>query len=312
MLIFAGGDDDRRLTLVDRVTGTGRPLTEKPDIYGAPRYSPDGKKLAFIRGPWPKTELWVHDLAANTQIRLVEGVPFWNLHPAWSPDGKRIAFTSGRKGTDATVVATGAAAEALWWQVADGSAGPEPLASSRESLNEVAFTPDGNTIVFRQGSAPHSLAYRAVRGDTTIIPLVTSPYLKYHPTISPDGKWLAYTSYETGEPRVYVRAFPAPASKWPVSDGAGMEPRWAPDGHAIYYRTRDKMMTAHVTMAPTFTVTSRDTLFADRFVRSFNHRGFDISPDGKTFVMISSIAADSALTVIVNWRTTLRARLPAK
>ena len=152
--------------------------------------------------------------------------------------------------------------------------------------------------------------YRSTTGDTTPTPLLKSPADEYAPALSPDGKWLAYVSTETGLEEVYVSAFPGPASKIPVSAGGGSEPRWAPDGRHIYYRlpaVGSKLMAATVATSPGFAVTARGALFDDRFkkaTRSISQ--YDVSPDGKAFVMMMQGDSASKLVGIVNFLSRLR------
>ena len=131
------------------------------------------------------------------------------------------------------------------------------------------------------------------------------------PALSPDGKWLAYVADETGLPEVYVRAFPGPVSRWAVSTGGGTEPRWAPDGRHLYYRSPAKVMAAAVATTPSFAVTGREELFADAFVKGEVRRNYDVSPDGKNFLMLQRGDSSQKVMVFVNWFTEIRQKLAA-
>jgi hypothetical protein len=152
------------------------------------------------------------------------------------------------------------------------------------------------------------LWYRSLVGaDTTPKPLPTSSASEFAPALSPDGKWLAYVSYETGKEEVYVRAFPGPPSRSKVSLDGGSEPRWSSDGRHIYYRSEvRKLIEAAVTTSPTFAVSARAELFEDPYVKNPRHSAeYDVSPDGSSFVMIRRGETESKVLGIVNFQTVL-------
>ena len=173
---------------------------------------------------------------------------------------------------------------------------------------------DGRTLVVATGSRlakTRELWYRSVTGDTTPKMLLGAPVDANDPALSPDGKWLAYVTDETGTPEIYVRAFPGPASKWPVSAGGGTEPIWAPDGRHVYYRGARRMMVATVSTSPGFRVAGRDALFEDRFVAGTGFRNYDLSPDGKEFLMLQRGDSGIRVTVVVNFLAEMRAKMAA-
>jgi serine/threonine-protein kinase len=153
--------------------------------------------------------------------------------------------------------------------------------------------------------------YRGLTGDTALKPLLTSTtYNQRGPVLSPDGKWLAYVSNESGRNEVYVRAFPGPDSKWSVSSGGGDEPMWSRDGRRLFYRELNHMMSASVaTNGGTLTVTARTALFEDRFMRTTNHANYDVTSDGNGFLMIQRGDSVSAVRVVVNLGAELRKRV---
>src|SRR5262249_28143901 len=153
--------------------------------------------------------------APATAIRLEPERGTSHQKPEWSPDGKRIFFASTRRESGDT--------NTIWSQPADGSAPAELVVRvPKTSTPEVVISRDYRTLILRTGSATTGanmdIWYRELGADTTLKPLLTSPaYNELQPALSPDGKWLAYVSNESGRYEVYVRAFPGPASKWPVS-----------------------------------------------------------------------------------------------
>ena len=156
--------------------------------------------------------------------------------------------------------------------------------------------------------------YRSLVGDTVLKPLLTSPVFNERmPALSPDGKWLAYVSNESGRYEVYVRAFPGPDSKYPISARGGDEPMWSRDGRTLYYRESNKMMAATLsTNGGTFAVTSREALFDDRFARTTHHANYDVAPDGSGFLMVQRGDSASTVKVVLNLGAELRKRVARK
>jgi Tol biopolymer transport system component len=300
-LIYMTGTLGGRVVLVD-MRGAVRASIPQVTLFRAPVFSPDGRRIAVSIGRGPST-IWVYDVVAETFTPLTVGDTIHtNSEPAWTPDGKQIVFTSDRTGK-----------KMIWSQVADASAPARPLTVADSDIFEPMPSRDGRWLVYRKGSPPHStIWYRSLAGDTSSKPVVSGPFTAKSPSLSPDGRLLAYQSNETGQNQIFVRPFPAPASKWAVSDGVGTEPRWSPDGRAIYYRAPQGMVAAHVSISPTFSVTSREVLFSNGSFAGASHQNYDVSPDGKQFVMIVSSDSAANVTVVANWLTELRARMSAE
>ena len=125
--------------------------------------------------------------------------------------------------------------------------------------------------------------------------------------LSPDGRWLAYASNESGRSEVYVRTFPdLSGSRWQVSTDGGQEPLWAKNGKELFYRRSYRVFAASIETDPTFRVVTRDVLFEDVYLLSGVHTYYDIHPDGKRFVMVKSLEQSSELFVVQNWIEELR------
>ena len=298
-LVFETGNGTQNLVLVD-LAGASRIIANSVRV-NSPRFSPDGKRIAVSVGDLTlaHADVWVFDNGGATKIKLPSADTIRRTNPEWTADGKRLLFLSGNRGQPAAVFS----------QAADGSAPAERLGGGLDQ-GPVAMSRDGRTIVETRGrSGSRDIWYRSTTGDTTPKPLVTSPADEYAPALSPDAKWLAYVSNETGVEEVYVRAFPGPVSKIPVSAGGGSEPRWAPDGRHIYYRSPaplSKLMAATVATTPGFAVTARTALFDDRFRRANRATAlYDVSPDGKGFVMTSVGDSASKVMGIVNFLSQL-------
>ncbi len=128
-------------------------------------------------------------------------------------------------------------------------------------------------------------------------------------SLSPDGRWLAYSSNESGREEVYVRPFPPGPGKWVVSRGGGNEPRWAHNGRELFYRSADGFMVATVRTTPTFAVTSIELLFVDVYQRDGTHQQYDVMPDDQSFVMVRAEANQRRLTLVLNWFEELKAKV---
>ncbi len=270
------------------------------------RYSPNGRRIAYTvgRSQDATEQIWIYDLVSGTRDPLArDGRSF---RPEWSPDGKRILFNRTVNGR-----------EELWWQLADGSAPAELLQSSPNQIPQGFISRDSKWLIYRTGTGPGSdtdIWYRALSGDTTAKSVSAAKgYLEMSPTLSPDGRWLAYSSNEKERTRhqIYVREFPGPGARYPVSIDGGTEPLWSRDSKTLYYRAGPTITAATIVTAPEFTVTNRRVVFTGLRDRTgANHRQYDLSPDEKEFLLIRApIVQDLTLMVVHNWAAEVRARM---
>jgi serine/threonine protein kinase/Tol biopolymer transport system component len=292
-LIYQRGAALGQLNVVDS-SGALLATLGEPETSLHPRFSPDGRRVAVSFDG----DVWIYDLGSATPMRLTSGAR--NDRPEWSADGQRVLFRTTREGADA-----------FWWQAADGSGSPERLLRLENGPQEGVVSPDGKWLVVRTigTTTKRDIRYRAMSGDTTLLPIAASGFDELMPRISPDGKWIAYISDESGILEVYVRGFPGPSGKVQVSLGGGSEPVWAPDGRRIYYRRVRDMMAAHVSTSPGFSVLGRMKLFEATYATSPVHANFDVSPDGKQFLMINPAKSDAEVIVVHNWAREVRERL---
>jgi Tol biopolymer transport system component len=191
-------------------------------------------------------------------------------------------------------------------QPADGSSPADLLFSAPGSdVSEGVLSPDGSTLVARvtDSRGDRVVWSHPLTGDTTSRVLVRSDGLG--PRISPDGRWLAYASEESGGLQVYVTPLDGPQARYQVSTDGGYSPLWSPDGRRLMYARGQQVISASLTFTPSFEVVERQTLFEGNFEFNPSHASFDISPDGKQFLLPKSQGANARMIVVYNWREEL-------
>jgi serine/threonine-protein kinase len=295
-LLYQRGGLASQLVSVDQ-HGAARLLLDSARVYLHPRLSPDGRRIAFESQAGAGNEIWIADLASQAAERLTrEG---FSDRPEWTPDGRRVLYVNARKPINE-----------LWWQPADGSGAAELVYQPPDAIREGVFTPDGDTIVFRMDTpdSNRDLYLLPLRGERKPVPLLTGIDDDKQPRVSPDSKWLAYVSDQSGREEVYVRPLTGGGARVSISTGGGGEPLWAPDGTRLYYRVGARMMAARVVTSPTFAVVARDTLFEGPFMTDQWHPNYDVAPDGKSLVMVRPVAQDRQLIIVMNWLEELRQR----
>jgi serine/threonine-protein kinase len=279
----------RRLVLVDRA-GAHTPLLPDAGNYRWPRLSPDGRRLAVGTG----RNIAVIDLQTGSRIQLQdEGI---NTEPVWTPDGRRLIYSSYR----------GSSADAdLYWQPADGSGVSELLSSLPFDQWPTAVSPDGRVLAFWGQPKEKGYGIWTVTLDQahTATQILSATGVVRGARFSPDGKWLAYSSDETGRSEVYVRPYPSLDAKWSVSREGGINPAWSPDGRELFYRSGSRMMVAEVTAAPAFSSRPPRVLSEGPFdVDIGGDIDYDVTPGGQHFVMmLVERTAQPRLRVLSGW-----------
>jgi serine/threonine-protein kinase len=289
-----------RLVWVAR-DGTEQPLAAPARGYAYPRLSPDGQRVAVAISD-PEAQVWLYDFGRETLTRLTfEGA--LNGLPIWTHDGSRIAFTSNREGPPN-----------LFWQPADGSGRAERLATSEYRNQPMSWTPDQRRLVFGEVSPTTGFDILVLNmDDRTVQPFLRTPSNESTPRLSPDGRWVAYASDESGHQEIYVSPFPGPGGKWQVSTDGGREPAWNRNGRELFYRTGDRMMAVDITTQPGFAPGKPRTLFAGRYEPTvFTASNYDVSPDGQRFLMLrrSDQGAPTHINLVLNWVDELKRRVP--
>ena len=249
--------------------------------FATPRFSPDGRRVALdIADPaGPGRDVWVLDVAQRTWSRLTtNGI---SERPVWTPDGRRLVYSSNAD---------------LWWIAADGSGRPDSLLVGIGDRFASSVTPDGRAVVFQEvASRDEGINLLTLDSAPSARTLVPAAFGESAPELSPDGRWLAYQSDETGEMEVYVRPFLGNGARVPVSLNGGTEPAWAHSGRELFYRSGDSLFVASVATSPTFTVTARRFLFAGSFLRGGRFREYDVTPDDRQLLMITRGTGQSTL-----------------
>jgi len=293
--------DDAKLGWFDRA---GTPLGEviAPGRYSNPAISPDGRLVAIARhdSDAPTQSIWSIDAKRGSATRLTFDAGMDGL-PVWSPDGSRIVYASWRpeKG-------------ALYVKSLDGTGTPELLLSQSAAVFPVDWSRDGNLVIFmhagRQSGHGFNIWALPLVGERTPFAAVEAPATNAR--LSPDGRWLAYDSDETGIPEVYVRPFPhTTAGKWQISDH-GSEPKWRPDGKELFYlRPDQRLMRVRIQTTSGFEADQPVPLFQTPSVGRITiglGNSFDVAPDGQRFLFIAQASEPSKpITVLVNWAATL-------
>jgi len=298
-LLYAPGGARTHLNSLVWVDRQGRsvPVNGIRRPIASVRLSPDGQRIGLgLNGA--TSEVWLHDVARTTSTRLVYG---WdNDSPIWSPDGTRVAFTSNR----ATPGGTN-----LFWQAADGTGVAERL-TTNGSLNQTpeSWSPDGRVLVFRQWEAATSSDLWVLSiAERTIRPLLQTRASESAARISPNGRWIAYESDQSGRFEVYVRAFPGPSRDWPVSLDGGSDPRWALNGRELFYRQDNKIMAVDVSTMREFASGTPRKLFDGAYV--LWPGTYDVARDGRFLMLKNEAQPVSQLILIQNWFEELKATL---
>ena len=288
--------NDYRVVWVDR-EGRTEPLIETPRAYVVARLSPDGRAVALGIDD-ANASVWVHDLARGTQTRLASG--YNNLGPIWTPRGDRATFRRNHPtGVD------------LRWRPADGSDDAETLSSSEQQQSPGSWTSDGTTLLFH-GRRPESgddILTLSLDDDRTVSELVNTESNERSPMISPNDRWLAYESDESGRWEVYVQAFPDATRKVQVSTDGGVRPRWNPNGQELFYRQGDKLMAVEIETEGALELDTPRALF-ERFFDDY-----DVGPLGERFIMVDTSVARAAprkLVLVQNWSEELKRLVPTE
>jgi len=285
-----GSTASYELVWVDR-QGAETKTQIPPAPYNEAALSPDGTRVALVGGQGGVSDLWVADLERATLTRLT--FDEFVMRPTWSPDGSRIAYGTRPQGERGNR-----------WQLvskpADGSRAAEVLIEGERSHVPSGFSPDGRALLY------DALDPKAMRRDVWMLPLapprkplvlVEGPFLKDQAVVSPDGRFVAYVSTESGQLGVYARPFPSGEGRFQISTGQGSEPRWSRDGRELFYRSGDVLFRVPIDTRRGFAAGKPERLF-DRLGTGTRVNTYAPSPDGRRFFTFRSSAGTGSRTAV--------------
>ncbi|MCU1382750.1 MAG: serine/threonine protein kinase [Acidobacteria bacterium] len=302
------------IQMMDR-TGKAATLRAVLGDWANPRFSPDGQRLAVDVGDGKQTDVWVYEWARDTATRFTFD-PRNDSQPVWTPDGRRIVFSSARGG-----------AANLYWQHADGTGDVQRLTESANAQAPASWHPSGQFLAFEENHPQTGL-------DLMILPLsgteatgwkpgkptvfLSTQFIEREPAFSPDGRWLAYTSDESGRTEVYVRPFPGPGGKWQISNGGGSSPTWSRAHRELLYRGTDndsRLRAVSYTMAGDSFRADQPRIWSDRSLNPLpGQRWFDLHPDGERVALSprpeASQAKQDKVVLVFNFLDELRRLAP--
>jgi serine/threonine protein kinase/dipeptidyl aminopeptidase/acylaminoacyl peptidase len=305
---------ESRLVWVDRQGGV-QPIPAPPRAYAYVSLSRDGKQVVVAINA-DTSQLWTYDLARGALTQLTSGQGS-SYSPVWTPDGKRVAYRSNKAGN-----------WNLFWRPSDGSKPEERLTTSENAHTPYSFSPDGQLLSFSEINPTSGYDIWVLRlGDPSAAAagsgqvlstgsgqarkaqlFLRTPFNETMARFSPDGRWLAYQSDESGGYEVSVQPYPGRGGKWRISAGGGTYPQWNPNGRELFYRNGDKMMAVDVTTSPSFSSGTPKMLFEGQDLSNW-----DVSPDGQRFLMIKPVEQQQAATqinVVLNWFEELKQKVP--
>jgi len=302
----AGAGGQQTIVSVDRQGRASRLAGIQPGSYRDVRVSPDGAHLAVAT----IDDVWIYDLARATLSRLTTD-PSNDTRPLWTPDGRRVVFSSNRNGYNE-----------IYWRPADGTGSDERLLSRAKDLIDLRadnFSSDGRQLLFTDVTSRIrcTIGQMAVEDPSDVKVLVTSEFCNDYPTVSPDGRWMAYHSNLSGHYEIYVERYPELGDRQLISTNGGWRPIWSHDGREVFFADPDnrQILTVPVQSGTTL-VAGRPTVLFDFPIATIGgSHPYDVSRDGRFFI-IGREESDSGqlsnVILIQNWFEELKQRVPLK
>ena len=265
--------------------------------YFSVELSPDGTRAAINVRDRPRNtnDIWVYDIARGLRTRLTFD-PGREGAAIWSPDGTRIAFDSDRAGS-----------RRVYWKSSSGVGAEEPIAGSESAQRAYSWSADGRYLLYQaqRGGAPLQLWALPLADDQKPFPFLQTPFSTFRARFSPDGRWVAYTSSESGRQEVYVAPFPKAEGKWQVSTAGGSWSRWRRDGKELFYLAPDNTLMAAAVdgQGAAFQVGAVRPVFSAPVDIDNTFYAYDVTADGQRFLVatVAETTMPSPITVVTNW-----------
>ncbi len=285
-----------RLTWYDR---SGTQLSQLSDeaLYSNLMLSPSGDQLLVaVSDPSSRLgDIWVLDIRRGSRARVTTDPAVDERSAVWTPDGGGIVHRGTNGDLFARPLGTGA---------------PRPVVADGASKDPLPFSPDGRLMIYRRsgGSTLNDIWVKPAEPEGEARAFLATPANELDAVLSPDGRWMAYSSDESGRYEVYVTAFPSGAGKWAISTGGGTLPQWRADGREMFYISaeRELMAVAVRPSSPTFDWDPPTTLFVTRAAPRPGSQ-YVVTPDGQRFLVNSTSSAGErqTLSVVVGWKALL-------
>ena len=299
----------RTLVWVDR-DGREEPLTDLAAAdYRSVDVSPDGSALALEIADGQGSDIWTYELGRGTLNPLTTD-PAVDQNPLWTPDGRQVVFESGRD----------AGSWGLYRRNADGTGAAEPLITDDEAQALVANTwsQEGDRlVVMRRISNQNDLMLLSMEDEPALELLLESEFQETRAAVSPDGDWIAYESRRSGGDEIYVERFPDFGDRQTISTDGGQQPRWSPDGRALFYLgpQANRLMVVAVTTETGLSVGTPETVIEGQFFDFLSRSAYDVAPDDRLVLIrrgadTSENEATPQITVVLNWHEELLERVP--
>jgi dipeptidyl aminopeptidase/acylaminoacyl peptidase len=306
----AGAGSRRQLVWVDR-TGKMLGAVGPPDENAPtnPELAPDGQRVAVGRSVQGNIDVWLMDVGRGVPSRFTFDVAIDNVL-VWSPDGSQVVFRSSRKGVND-----------LFEKPASGTADEQPLLVTSQSKSPLDWSRDGRFLLYsiQDPKTASDLWALPLMGERKPFAVLHSSFDEIEGQFSPDGRWLAYASNESGRYEIYIRTFPEAGGKWQVSAAGGLQPRWRHDGRELFYVAPDtRLMAVPIRLVPdTDSLDARPpmALFPTRLATGGNiptagftaRAQYTVAPDGRFLMNITADeAVTSPITIVQNWTMGLK------
>jgi hypothetical protein len=290
IVYYAGASTEQRELVIVEREGRAQALPVPTGPFRFPRFSPSGRRIAVTlqsgsTGVWG--DVWDYDFGSQRLTRLTFDSSA--QYPEWTPDGRGIVY--------AHRLPSGVE---LFRVAADGSTDPAPFFKrASAAIWESQLTPDGRHLVFREDNNVRDVLVAPVDSPAAARPLAATGFNERGIALSPDGRWLAFVSNLSGVAEVYVRRLEAGSPRWKASNGGGIAPRWGPMGRELFYQNADSVYAVSVQLGPEARIGEPRGLFAGPYLSLGNDVQWDVSRDGRRFLMIRPVGATTTTTLHV-------------